>query len=189
MDTERRSPNLSLSVFRVPHYRYFPTRYSKQFGPEQWERLRILQACERLDIPVKLWPTFPFPQIPDRSLSLKYLLPIKPEKMDFPPFVATQESIAEWRNRCHEAFDKYLDEYAAKFESMFRERVASGEYKKIPSARDTTPLNIRYEWAAKRICYHTPYRELADAEKGYSEERVRQSVNQILRKASLSERI
>jgi hypothetical protein len=64
---------------------------------------------------------------------------------------------------------------------QFQDAVKQGIYTKLPQTRDTTPANLRYGWAAQRICYRTPYRELAG--KGYSEERVKQSVLQILKNA------
>lgn len=186
MTDERRSPNLSLSVFRIPRYRYFPASLMKHCGPEQWERMRILQACERLEIPTKLWPKIAFPELP-RGGTVRMFIPNRPGKFDLPPFEPLTETIAEWRKRSHTAFDKTLDEYAEKFQAQFQDALKQGIYTKIPSVRDTTPLNLRYEWAARRLCYRATYRELA--EKGYSEERIRQSVNQILRKAGLNEGI
>jgi hypothetical protein len=160
----------------------------KKCGPEQWERLRILQACERLEIPVKLWPKCAFPELP-RNQSIRMFIPNRPEKFNIPAFFPLIESIAEWREHCHAAFDHTLDEYAAKFQAQFQEQVKQGMYTKLPQTRETTPAELRYEWAAKRICLRTPYKKLADSAKGYSEERVKQSVLQTLKKAGLNEGI
>jgi hypothetical protein len=149
---EKRSPNLSLSIFRIPRYKYFPTQSIKQYGPEQWERLRILQACERLEIPVKLWPKISFPGIPNRPLAVRFYIPHKLGRPDFPPFHALEESLTEWRVRCHKVVDELLDEYAMKFNAQFQEAVRQGIYTKISQTRATTDLNLRYEWAARRIC-------------------------------------
>jgi hypothetical protein len=184
--TERRSPNLSLSIFRVPRYRYFPTNLMSKCGPEQWERLWILQACERLEIPVKLWPKWAFPALP-RNQSVRMFIPNRPEKFNLPPFNPLVESIAEWRQQCHAAFDKTLDEYAEKFQAQFQDAVKQGIYTKLPQTRDTTSANLRYEWAAQRLCYRTPYKKLAKA--GYTVQRITQSVNQILKKAGVGEKI
>jgi hypothetical protein len=183
--TERRSPNLSLSSFRVPRYRYFPTNLMDKCGPEQWERLWILQACERLEIPAKLWPKISFPQLP-HPLAVRSYLPIKQEKLqrlDFPPLSWLEETISDWKQRCHSCFDKYLQEYAAKFEAQFQDALKQGIYTKIPQTRDTTPFELRYEWVAQRLCYRTPYKELA--KDGYTAERVKQAVLQILKDAGL----
>jgi hypothetical protein len=180
-------PTPSLLDIRVPHYKYYPTDQMKRHGPEQWERFRIVQACERLGIPRQLWPNRAFPQPPRQSPRTRMWIPNRPEKFDLPPFEPLIETIAEWRKRSHDAFDKTLDEYAGKFQMLFQRDLAEGKYKRIPSTRDTTPLNLRYEWAAQRICYNTPYKKLADAEKGYSEDRIKQSVRRILEKAGLNE--
>jgi len=185
MDTsEKRSPFLSLSIFRVPHYRYFPTSLMTRRGPQQWERMRILQACERLEIPTKLWPKWSAPELP-RNDSIRMFVPNRPEKFNIPPFQPLLQSITEWRKEAHAAFDKTLDEYSAKFQAQFQDALTQGIYTKIPQTRDTTPLDLRYEWAAQRICYRTPYRELAKA--GYTAERVKQSVLQILKTAGVKE--
>jgi hypothetical protein len=184
-NNERRSPNLSLSVFRIPRYKYYPTHLMDECGPEQWERLKILQACERLDIPDKLWPKIPMPQLP-RGFSVRSYLPIKEKRLlelDFPPFSWLEDSISEWKKECHKCFDKYLQEYADKFEAKFQDAIRQGVYTKIPQSREVTPSNLRYEWAAQRYCYRTPYKELAS--KGYTQERVKQAVLQILKTAGL----
>jgi hypothetical protein len=189
-NAERKSPNLSLSTFRVPRYRYFPTNLLKQYGPEQWGRLRILQACERLEIPVKQWPKISFPGLPNRPIGVRSYIPRhKIEQLDFPPFQPLEETLAEWRGRCHETLDVLLAEYSKKFEVIFQYMVKQGIHTKIPQTRSTTDINLRYEWAAQRLCYRTPYKKLADSAKGYSVERVKQSVNQILKKAGLNEGI
>jgi hypothetical protein len=187
---EKPSTYLPLSIFRVPRYRYFLTQAMKKNGPEQWERLRILQACERLEIPVKLWPKIGFPKIPQpgRPIAVRMYIPRhKIEGLDFPPFNALEETIPEWRVRCHKTVDALLDEYAEKFKTQFLDALKQGIYTKIPQTRTTTDLNLRYEWVAQRICYRTPYKKLAKA--GYTVERITQSVNQILKKAGLSEQI
>jgi hypothetical protein len=177
-------PTPSLSVIRIPRYLYFPADQN-QCGPQQWERLRILQACERLGIPRERWPHCAFPQAP--RYSIRTWIPNRPEKFNLPPFQPLIETIAEWRKKCHAAFDKTLDEYGEKFLATFRRELAEGKYKKIQPTRNTTPSNLRYEWAARRCCYNIPYKELADPEKGFSEDRVKQAVLQIFKKAGLNE--
>jgi hypothetical protein len=190
MDTpENRSPTyLPLSIFRIPRYRYFPTNLMKQSGPDQWERLWILQACERLEIPVKLWPKWPFPEILSRPVSIRSYIPReKIASLEFPPFNALEETLSEWKVRCHKVLDDLLEEYAKKFDAQFQDAMKRGFYIKLPQSRATTPSDLRYEWVARRICYRTPYKELAT--RGYSAERIKQSVLQILKKAKLKEGI
>jgi hypothetical protein len=171
---------LSLSIFGVSNYRYFPTSMMDKCGPEQWERLWILQACERLEIPTKLWPKFKFPSLPQmKVLDLRFRLPDQPELPFFSPL---HESVAEWKTRCHKTLDELLEKHAESLNAKFQELVKQGMYTKIPQTRTTTDLNLRYEWAAQRICYNTRYSELA--KDGYSVDRIKQSVLQILKTAN-----
>jgi hypothetical protein len=112
-------------------------------------------------------------------------IPNRPEKFDLPPFQPLVESIAEWRKKAHAALDKTLDEYCKKFSAQFQDALKQGIYTKIPSTRSTTDLSLRYEWVAQRICYRKRYKELATS--GYSADRIKQTVLQILRKARLNE--
>jgi hypothetical protein len=174
---------LSLSIFSVPRYRYFLTAHMKRCGPEQWERLRILQACERLEIPFKIWPKWKFPELP-RGIKQEFRIP---DRFDIPPFRPLEESIAEWKTRCHQILNDSLEKYAQKLNAQFQEALKRGIYTKIPQTRTTTDLDLRYEWVAQRICYRKQYKELASG--GYSAERIKQSVLQILKKARLKEGI
>lgn len=189
MDTsQKRSSPLPLAIFRVPRYRYFPTNLMDKCGPEQWERLWILQACERLEIPARDWPKISFPQLSHPGLAVRSILPIREDKIQrlkFPPFSWLEDTIPDWKQRCHDSFDEYLQEYAAKFEALFQEALKQGIYTKIPQPRDTTPFELRYEWAAKRLCYNTPYKKLAA--RGYTEDCIKQTVGRILKKARLKQ--
>ncbi|HTX40580.1 MAG TPA: hypothetical protein VMD25_02035 [Acidobacteriaceae bacterium] len=182
MDTPEKTPaSLPLSVFQVPRYRYFPTPLFDRFGPKQWERLKILQTCERLKIPLELWPNFPFPQMP-MIRPIQFSDSSEGNKLQLPVFRPLEESIAEWKRRCHSALDETLDKRARILEAQFQAAVQDGLYRKVPQQRGTTPADLRYEWVAKRICYRMPYKELASG--GYSAERIKQSVLQILKIAA-----
>jgi hypothetical protein len=186
MDTsDKRPPSLSLSNFPIPRYRYYPADLIKKLrlGPEQWERMRILQACERLEIPHELWPKIAFPMVQSHP-AVHYRIPrAQLEQFNIPPFLALEETISEWKRRCHICFDKYLQEYADKFESQFQNALRLRIYTKIPQTRDTTPFELRYEWAAKKWCYKMRYKELA--KDGYTTDRIKQAVLQILKDAGL----
>ena len=147
-------------------------------GPRQWARLRLLHACERLDIPGKLWPKFQL-QLPRTNIVVLHIQP----DFESPPFLPLQETLAEWKIRCQEAFNEFLEAEANPIGAEFQERVKSGMYTKITPSRSTTPLDLRYEWAAKRICYRTPFPELAEEEaaKGYTEARIKKAVQTIIK--------
>ena len=80
-------------------------------------------------------------------------------------------------------FEKFLDKKAALFSKMLQNELAKGTLTRIRPVRGTTPLDLRYEWAARRYCYNTPYKKLAT--KGYTDDRIKQSVGVILKEIGL----
>lgn len=134
-----------------------------------------------------LWPKFP-----DFHLARPYALKLRiKDRPEIPAFEPLIETVAQWKERCLEAFDKALEEHARKARAYFRSEVERGIYVKIKPTHDTTPLDLRYEWAAHRLCYRTPFPEIAKAEatRGYSEERIKQVVSRIIREAGLRQAI
>ena len=166
----------------IPAYKYFPTHLMEHFGPKQWARLRILQACERLEIPVKLWPKFPFPQLPRRPYNHFYRAS---DRLSLPDFYPLYESEAEWKIRVQSDLDKFIDKELEGFRQQLERDLKTGFLTPIKQTRDTTPLELRYDWVAKRICYRTPYARLAKEEpsKGFTETRIRQAVAKIITEA------
>jgi len=79
-----------------------------------------------------------------------------------------------------------MDQFVEKELERFREKLKSDLERKFLTAikptRSTTLLTLRYDWAAKRICYRTPYAELAkeEAANGYTETRIKQTVGKII---------
>lgn len=150
-------------------------------GPKQWARLRILQACERLDIPEKLWPELRDFQLP-RPYSLAFPVKGHPE---LPPFLPLVETISEWKERCRPALDRFVNEQARIAHAWLQSELRKGLYVRIKPTRDTTPVHLRYEWAAKRLCLNTPFPRLAKEEaskgrSGYTEVRIRKAVTAII---------
>ena len=165
----------------IPAYKYFPTHLMERCGPKQWARLRILQACERLEVPVKLWPKFPFPVLP-RPYNHFYRAS---GPAPLPHFYPLHESEAEWRARVQSDLDKFVEKELEGFRRQLGRDLKRGFLTPIKQTRDTTPLELRYEWAAKRLCYRTLYAKLAKEEsaKGYTETRIRQAVAKIITEA------
>jgi hypothetical protein len=141
--------------------------------------MRLLQACERLDIPAKLWPKIPFPQLP-RQFGYTYRIG---NQYAAPEFNALYESEAEWRARAQKTFEEFIEEHAARFRAAIQEDLNHKRLTAIKRTRDTTPLDLRYEWAAKRVCYRLRYREIAEG--GYSEDRVKRAILKILKEADV----
>jgi hypothetical protein len=182
-DAEGQKDLPSFASLPIPNFRYFPTHLWEKQGPKQWARLRFLQACERLNIPSDRWPKFTRFELP-REQEFRY---ITNDQFVLPPFQPLYESETEWQQRAQRLFEKFIGMHAARFRAWFKEELDKGTVTKVKPVRDTTPLDLRYEWAAKRICYNTPFRELAqqEAAKGYTEHRIRQAVKRIITETGL----
>lgn len=178
---------MSLPLFGipVPVFKYFPTELMGRCGPEQWARLRLLHACERLKIPNELWPKIKFPEMP-RASNYGYSVN---EQFQPPTFNALYESESEWRERAHADLDTLLDKHAILFRNRFQSALEAKHITPIKQTRDTTPLDLRYEWAARRFCYRKSFPELAAEEvsngKHYTEDCIKRTVNRIIREAGL----
>jgi hypothetical protein len=170
----------SFSNLPIPDFRYFPTHLLETSGPKQWARIRFLQACERTKIPPKLWPIFSDLGFPREH---HHAYGIVGEAFQITQFNVLHESEAEWRERTRQLFEKFLDKKAALFSKMLQNELAKGTLTRIRPVRGTTPLDLRYEWAARRYCYNTPYKKLAT--KGYTDDRIKQSVGVILKEIGL----
>src|ERR1017187_2884635 len=132
----------NLSGFRIPPYRYFPTHLMKKEGPRNWAQLRLLQACERLAIPKEFWPQFPRLMLPHKYGG-GYLTA---DRFALPTFEYLYESEGEWKHRARVEFEEFLEEHAAQFRASLRGEIESGGLTPIKPSRDTTPLDLRYEW-------------------------------------------
>ena len=174
---------LNLSDIPVPQYKYFPTHLLESRGPRQWARLRLLQACERLKIPNVQWPKFEAPELP-RPQDYRYMVSSSPS---LPAYLPLEETEAEWKARVHLSVNVFIGNELARFRDRLQTDVKSKYLTRIKKTRSTTPLDLRYEWAAKRLCYRMTFPELAreDAAKGYTEERIKQAVYEILKEAKL----
>jgi len=149
-------------------------------GPKEWAKLRLLQACERLNIPEKLWPTFQGGLRLPAHYGFEYLTK---DTLPISAFHPLYESEAEWRQRARDELEKILESNALVFRVWFKREMAEGRLTRIRPTRDTTPVELRYEWAARRHCLRIPYKELASDK--YAEARIKRAVLQILRDTGL----
>jgi len=150
-------------------------------GPKQWARLRIWQACERLEIPTRLWPDFAFPQIPRGYLHPYHV----GERLAVPSFLPLYQSEKDWKAAVQTVVEEFISKQLDGFRQRLRDDLARGFLVPVKQTRETTPLDLRYNWAAKRLCYGASYRKLASEQKLYTEERVKQIVLGILKQAGL----
>ncbi len=150
-------------------------------GPKHWARLRLLQACERLEIPEKLWPWRKAIKIP-REYGMSFRVD---DRLALPSFFPLYETESDWKARCRGFLEEFMDRQMSVFRRSFQSQLDNKQVTPITQKRDTTPLNLRYEWAAKRLCYRTPFKDLASG--GYSAEAIKQSVGRIVREARLKD--
>jgi hypothetical protein len=81
--------------------------------------------------------------------------------LTLPPFHPLYESEAEWRHRAQQLFETFLDMHAVKFMGWFQEELDKGTMTKIKAVRGTVPLNLRYDWAARKYCLGEAYKAMA----------------------------
>jgi hypothetical protein len=131
----------------------------------------------------KCMPKIDFPKLP-RKFEYAYRVSSPAE---IPSFFPLYESEAEWRHNVHLKIDEYLDQQLHRFRQQLSSDLKEGRIRAIKQNRDTTPLNLRYEWAARRVCYRTPFAELAkpEASKGYTVDRIKRAVARIISEADL----
>jgi len=166
---------------RIPPFKYFPTDLMDQQGPRLWARIRLLQACKRLKLPRQLWPELDVFITP-----LHYGYSHRTQGLfSIPEYFPMYESEAEWKARAHVALDTFMEPHARLYREQFRQSLRQNKLTKIPQTRDTTPLDLRYDWAAKRYCLNLPYRRLVQG--GFNEDRIKKAVIAILKEAGLRE--
>jgi hypothetical protein len=160
----------------LPNFRYFPAALMEDCGPREWARIRLIQACERLDIDRKLWPKLKVLRSPGK-LIYEFISPsFKP-----PDFDAFTLSPKEWFQLASVAFRKFCDEFTSGCISDMEQEVKAGRFVAIAIPRGESAR--RYEWAAKRYCLKLPYKDMASA--AHSPEKIRQSVSRIFREAGI----
>jgi hypothetical protein len=172
---------LSFESFTVPDFRYFPTHLLEKQGPKQWARFKFLYACQRLRIAKELWPRFQLGY--PRPIRHSYLVA---DTLSIPSYELLYESEAEWRKRAHELLEKLLDKHGAAFRVRLKRAVDDGLLTKIRAVRGTSPLDLRYEWAARHYCLEDDYKEMSSEK--YSADRIGKTVRAILREVGLAAR-
>ena len=162
--------------YKLSNYLYYPTD-SLPNGTRDWTRVRLLQACERLNIPRNLWPQF-------ASIRLGNATNVTPvPEFDPPPFNYVSESIVEWRQRAEKSFREHCDKFAEVMDEYLRRKVAQGVLTKIRQPKGGIPIDLRYEWAARRYCLRERYKEIGAGK--YGDATVRQVIHRILKAAEL----
>ena len=91
----------------------------------------------------------------------------------------TAASLPSWRKRSEDLFKAHRDHYMRFVEEQLARKVESGAVVRIEQPdEDAIPLDLRYEWAARRFCFNEPYKDMATAD--HSPDTIRQAVKKIL---------
>jgi hypothetical protein len=141
-----------------------------------------MQACERLEIPQALWPKFAGLHLP-HEYQEKYTTE---ESFPMTVFNVLYETENEWRQRARVDFETYMDGWAAVFRRSLQSQLDSGALVPIKQLRGDTPLELRYEWAAKRHCRKLSFKEMSS--EVHSPEKIRKTVGPILKELGLKKR-
>ena len=74
------------------------------------------------------------------------------------------------------------------FRRQLERDLETGFLTPIKQTRETTPIEVRYEWVAKRICLRISYNDLARQKyqgNSYTEDSIKKSVNRVITEAGL----
>ena len=88
------------------------------------------------------------------------------------------DSDMSWREKAESLFRQHCDTFLKKVAAKVDDDVARGVLTRIERSKDrSSPLTLRYEWAARRYCYNEPYKDLATNE--YSPSNIQKAVSKI----------
>lgn len=169
---------------QIPPFKYFPASQWEREGPKQWARIRLLQACHRLQIAKDKWPEFEGHITTPGSYEQSYQWP---RSYELPVFRALHESSAEWKLRAQADFDEHCYRFIQWVESQIEIGVRKGDLRKVPQPRHgSVPLELRYEWVARHCCLREQYKSMASDE--HSADKIRKTVNEILKLVEMKQR-
>jgi hypothetical protein len=171
-----------LKDYKLPNYLYYPTKLLPN-GTRDWARVRLLQACDRLNIPEDRWPKFSEELIlPSEYRPVYQMAPFSPPELN-----DLREAPGEWMEKAVRLFRVHCTRHLERVMARIQYDVKRGILTRIPQPKEkSSALALRYEWAAKRYCFNEPYKAMATDE--YSPERIRKAVNKILHQCCLSGR-
>lgn len=160
-----------LLEYELPDYRYYPANLLPH-GTRDWSRVRFLQTCARLRIPLERWPDFGKLALPATVKVAKPPPPFKP-----PSFDPLRGGAETWRRKANEAFRQYCTGFLDEISRDITGWLKDGFLIRIPQPKGRAPQSLRFEWAAKRFCLEQRYKEMATSE--YNDALIRQAVRRI----------
>ncbi len=161
----------------IPEFRYFPVAWMEKYGPRSWARRRFLETCRRLLIPEDKWPAFSErTDFPPRDYATSF--PTTDHGFVLPSFNFVAESVTEWRTRAETLFRARCDKYLATCLEIIEGLEKDGYYTRIEIVRDkNTPINLRYEWAARRHCLGEQFKSMSSD--AHSADKIRKAVYKV----------
>jgi hypothetical protein len=168
--------------FPIPDYKYIcPSAWRPYNAFVELARLRLLQACDRLNIEVELG-LIAFHIAPDNGGTT-----LKGTAFTLPDLHMQLHSEAEWKREALQLFEKECEEFLKWYRKRLKERLASGTLVPVKQRRtggSNAPLETRYEWAAKRYVLDMDYKDIAKGT-SYKPGQVKEAVREILKEADL----
>jgi len=119
----------------------------------------FLYICQQLGIPAeiikaKIYPLFaahPNAQLIDETV-------LRPESFPFPPWDLLRKTEQEYKQEAVRYFEAYLDVVVAGGKDRM---LAKGWVFPKTHRNKKLPIDVKYAWAAHRLCYGTPFKEIA----------------------------
>jgi hypothetical protein len=146
-------------------------------------RALLLQACDRLKIPEDRWPIFHGGIMVGPESHISYQFPA----FEIPLFQQNHESMIAWRKRVEKQFKDHLNLYARQVDRRIKDSVKTGVIVPIEQPDEKAcPLELRYEWAARKYCFNEQYKSMSSAK--HSPDTIRKTVSKILSGAGLDKR-
>jgi hypothetical protein len=168
--------------FLIPDYKYIcPSAWRPHNAFVELARLRLLQACDRLNIEVELG-RIEFHIAPDTGGTT-----LMGNAFALPDLHMQLHSEAEWKREASRLFEKECEDFLEWYRSDLKKSLASGRLVPVKQRRTggkNAPLETRYEWAAKRYVQDMDYKDIAKGTT-YRPGQVKEAVREILKEAKL----
>jgi hypothetical protein len=148
-------------------------------------RALLLQACHRLKIPDDRWPVFTGGLMvrPEGYGHVSHEFPA----FRLPIFEQNQESLMEWRSRAERLFREHCDIFMKMVDQQIEHQIKTGSLTRVVQPDEkASPLNLRYEWAARKYCFNEQYKSMASGK--HSPETIRKAVSKILSEGEVGKR-
>jgi hypothetical protein len=175
-----------LSQIRIPRpLRYLPRGWLRQQGPEEVEKLYLIQACERLQIPPERWPRF------GSTINLQFedKFVVNTEPFRPPLFDTLRDSRAEWQAAADKGWRDYCKTYLQKCQIATKVNIRIFDLQLLRRPRHSgrnAPLKLRYEWAAWHYCLGESWACIQKKYRSYSQDKIRKHSREILQRVGLA---